>query len=269
MDSGELEKNLLYRERSREMLERYQYALGHVWSDAMMAQAHELLGNLNAARGYAERAARAARSMEQVWHTTYVLLMLANVKIPAGEWDEAAALIEEGRAIAAEYGDLQGLSMAREASGELRLLQGDPHSIVDTYESAGFASFEWERWVLATAYLQIGDEESATRIVESMLQGEGLAEAAGFRIRGMIATQRGNRDEAERDLLQALKVARRQKYRQEEGLALHELGVMLAASGDRDGARERFGEALRLFRDMGAQAYADRTERSLSGLLSG
>jgi hypothetical protein len=45
--------------------------------------------------------------------------------------------------------------------------------------------------------------------------------------------------------------------------------VLLAARGDRDQARQRLGEALRLFREMGAHAYADRTERILGTLLSG
>jgi tetratricopeptide (TPR) repeat protein len=84
----------------------------------------------------------------------------------------------------------------------------------------------------------------------------------------MITARHGAWDEAERDLLQALNVARGQKFRQEEGLALHELGLTLAARGDRDQARERLGEALRLFREMGAHAYADRTERALSEMLA-
>jgi tetratricopeptide (TPR) repeat protein len=210
-----------------------------------------------------------ARSAERIWHTAYALYVLAHVQTLAGEWDEASALVEEGRAIAESYRDLQGLAYARDVGGELALLRGDPQTVVDAYERAKAVRIdEWERWLAATAYLELGDSASAGGIVADMLRDGGLGQSQALRIRGMITARHGAWDEAERDLLQALNVARGQKFRQEEGLALHELGLTLAARGDRDQARERLGEALRLFREMGAHAYADRTERALSEMLA-
>jgi tetratricopeptide (TPR) repeat protein len=270
MLQGNFDANLHYRRLSMEQAQRHQNLIGHMWTQAMMSQAYHYLGDVATARRYAETAADIARSTEQLWHTAYIRFVLGEVKVLTGEWDDAALLIEEGSSIAESYGDLQGMAYARLIGGELALLRGDPQSVVNVYErSAGSHIDGWERWVAAQAHLELGDDITAERIVQRMLQDSGMSEAQALRIRGMIGTHRGARDEAERDLVQALEVARRQKYRQEEGMALHELGILLAARGDRDGARERLGEALRLFRDMGAHAYADRTERSLSALLSG
>lgn len=270
MLQGDYEANLHYRRLSMEQAQRHQNIIGHMWTQAMMSQAHHYLGDLATARRYAEVATGVARSTEPLWHTAYIRYVLAHSKVVSGEWEEAAALVEEGRAIAESYGDLQGLAYGRLIGGELALLRGDPQPVVHVYErTAGSDIDGWERWVVAQAYLELRDDVTAERIVQVMLEDGGIVEAQALRIRGMIAAHRGAWDDAERDLAQALEVARRQKYRQAEGMALHELGMMLAARGDRDGALERFGEALRLFRDMGAHAYADRTERSLSELLSG
>ncbi len=265
---GDLEKNLHYRLRSMEQAQRHQSVIGHMWTQSMMAQAHHFLGDLAAARGYAETAVGVARATERIWHTAYALFVLAHVQVLAGEWDEAAPLLEEGRALSESYGDLQGLAYARDISGELALFRGDPASVVEAYERAEDGTVQWERWSAATAYLELGDNEATEKVLGDMLREGGIAEAAALRLRGMMAARRGDEDAADRDLTQALEIARKQKYRQEEGLALHELGVLLLTRGNHEGARQRLSESLRLFRDMGAHAYADRTERILGELLS-
>ena len=73
-------------------------------------------------------------------------------------------------------------------------------------------------------------------------------------------------DQAVTDLDHAADIARGQGYGPGEGRAVHDLGIVLAAGGDRDRGRERLDSALRLFQEMGAHAYADRTKRAITGL---
>ena len=47
---------------------------------------------------------------------------------------------------------------------------------------------------------------------------------------------------------------------------MHDLGLVMAAAGDRDRGREHLDSALRLFQEMGAHAYADRTKRAIAEL---
>lgn len=270
MLKGDLERNLEMRHRAWEQVQRGQNVVARVFSGAMMGQAYDYLGDLSSARPYAEAAVRAARSIEQVWHTAYALYVLAAIQVQTGEWLEASALVEEGQRIATGYADSQGLAYGRSIAGELAFLRGDSAAVVESYERADPQTIHvWERQATAEAYLDLGQNAAAAQVVEDMLRDGGLPESDGLRLRGMIAARRDEWEIATGEILRAVEVARGQQYRIAEGRALHDLGVTLAESGDRNGARERLGEALRLFREMGAHAYADRTERVLGELLSG
>ncbi|HEX8917378.1 MAG TPA: tetratricopeptide repeat protein, partial [Chloroflexota bacterium] len=266
---GDLQRNLRYRTRALEQAQKVQSPTAQAWGNAMMAQAHHYLGDLEKAREHAEIAVRSVRVMERIWHTSYALYVLAHVKVLAGEVDDAAALIQEGQEIARSHSDLQGMGYGRSIGGELSLLRGEPEKVISMYESVPTADIvSFESWVAAEAYLAVGKADIAEQIAGEMIQPDSWFRSEGLRIRGMIAAGRARYDEAENDFSSAMELARTQGYRVEEGRSLYEYGRMLATRGDRDAARKCFGQALRLFREIGAHAYADRTERAISELLA-
>jgi uncharacterized protein HemY len=110
-------------------------------------------------------------------------------------------------------------------------------------------------------------EQEAEQILAGFLQRDHRMASAALRVRGMIHARREEWEEAETDVLHALEHARRSGYRVEEGRALTELGRVLAATGDTATAADRFAQALAVFREMGAHAYAHVVEQAQLDLL--
>lgn len=85
-------------------------------------------------------------------------------------------------------------------------------------------------------------------------------------VRARLRAAQGKWEEALADFEDAL------GYSRERSLALgvaetaHAYGEMLAQRGEMGAARERFAEALNVFRRMNAQPYIERTERALVDL---
>jgi hypothetical protein len=85
-------------------------------------------------------------------------------------------------------------------------------------------------------------------------------------VKARLHAAQGKWEEARADFEGAL------GYSRERSLALgvaetaHAYGEMLAQRGEIGAARERFAEALSVFRRMSAQPYIERTERALVDL---
>jgi tetratricopeptide (TPR) repeat protein len=82
----------------------------------------------------------------------------------------------------------------------------------------------------------------------------------------MLLTMREQWDEAAQTFVEAVTLPRSLPYPYAEAQALYEWGRMLAAAGKPTQARKRFGEALTIFQDLGAQPYVERTLQALQFL---
>jgi tetratricopeptide (TPR) repeat protein len=85
-------------------------------------------------------------------------------------------------------------------------------------------------------------------------------------IRAQLYAARGRWEEARIEFEEALALARKRDIALSIGETSHAYGGMLARAGDTEAARERYAEALSVFRRMGALPYIERTERALSGI---
>jgi tetratricopeptide (TPR) repeat protein len=126
----------------------------------------------------------------------------------------------------------------------------------------------YERGALIEAALATGDFERAEAAIESILDPSTAFRTVGLRALGQLQAARGQWDDAQRSLADSIALGQTQHWQPEVGNTLHTWGALAAQHGDREMAIDKYREALRLFREMGAHAYADRTERALSGLFS-
>jgi tetratricopeptide (TPR) repeat protein len=182
--------------------------------------------------------------------------------VDEGRFDEALGLLAEGMQMAERTHDVQGMVYARAGLGELDLLLGRARPILERFESAD-STMTWESAPAAEAYLLTGNERQAESVIEEMVRVENLWKSAGLRVRGMLHTRREEWEQAEAEFLQAREHARSIHYPLEEGRAVEEHGMMLAARGDQEEAAVKIREALAIFREIGAEGYARRAERLL------
>lgn len=265
MMQGKLRTNLQYRQRALQEAVRRQDPAGMVMGRAMVAQAHTYLGELATAEDHAEVALHAVRRMERIWHTTYALYIAAHVRILKGEWEEGRALLRDGKDMAREYHDVQGMGYGRAIGGELSLLRDEPEAVIASYESVEPGDIVgWERWVAAEAYRRVGRHDVTARIAQTMMADFDWYWAEGLRVRGACATDYGDIDAAERDLTAALGLVRRQEYRLEEIRILFEMARLQVRRGDCAGRLARLEETHRLCREVGAYAYAQLAERVMT-----
>jgi class 3 adenylate cyclase/tetratricopeptide (TPR) repeat protein len=169
------------------------------------------------------------------------------------------------------------------ALGLLHLERGDPAAAeahlaesLELCRSGGNVLFElWVLPALCEAQLKGGQP---ARAAEGLERGRALLApgqtwyglpAALHLAQGMVAAAGERWDEAARAFEQALDLARRHDLPWEQARALGERGLMHRARGghgDRDLARGRLGEALELFRRIGAVRDAEGTERAIASL---
>ena len=264
---GDLEANLTYRRRSLDLAERGSEAIGLIFGHAMVAQALTVMGRLAEANVHGEESVSRAQAMDPLWHSAYASLELARIRVMEGRWEESQALLEEGIRIANSHHDSQCASLYREISAERALLRDQPAEVLELIAGIPEDALDiWGLWTAAAACIAVGDSAQAENIVERMIHVGGWVAPDGYRLRGVLAARRGAWHQAVTDLDHAADIARGQGYGPGEGRAVHDLGIVLAAGGDRDRGRERLDSALRLFQEMGAHAYADRTKRAITGL---
>jgi tetratricopeptide (TPR) repeat protein len=82
----------------------------------------------------------------------------------------------------------------------------------------------------------------------------------------MVLTRQERWADAERSFGEAVSLATSMPYPYAEAWALYEWGMLHAARGDREQAQHRLHEALEIFRRLGARKDAERTEEALARL---
>jgi Flp pilus assembly protein TadD len=96
--------------------------------------------------------------------------------------------------------------------------------------------------------------------------GSTLLEAWTLPSLGCALARQQGRVEAAEAFERAVKLSRAMPEPFNEAIARHDWACMLAEAGDVSGAREQLDGALRLFRELGARPFVERSERLLASL---
>ena len=272
LQRGDLVRHRELRQRSLELAER-EANPGHLgFALAAVCQSLDALGDWQLANEYGERALEMGREAGTGWFASYLRMAPGWLRVRQGWWEGLEELLEEALAIAEGARDVQGLSIARAALGDLALLQGRPQRAVERI--AGAVVTDGAPWVeptLARIYVEAGEEDRAEEILRSLLKksrGAGLRYllSEGLDVEGVLRTRQERWDEAEAAFTEALELARDMGWKLHEGRILLNRGTMWAQRGDHEPARTDLLEAEAVLARLGARPYLERAERVLGQL---
>ncbi|HEX4965599.1 MAG TPA: tetratricopeptide repeat protein [Thermoanaerobaculia bacterium] len=239
-------------------------ALADARIDLAEAEVHEARSDFVHEREAAERAAakgtaRGAR------------LLVARARIHAGtaarnlgNYDQAAASLEEARQIFASAGDRDGVAHAVNNLGIVVWQRGDPEAGRKLYEEAlaGFHATGDRRGAarvlnnVAILLWQQGDLAGAKEIYGKVLAvyretGNRRGLASSLSNLGMVQRAEGDLKAARRTHEEALAIRRAIGERQGEAMSLNNLAQVVFDEGDLTGARVLYSQALALFQQVG------------------
>jgi tetratricopeptide (TPR) repeat protein len=228
------------------------------------------LGSWSEARVQYERAAKTVEHLGAVPWLAHAQTFLGWLSLAEGDWQEAARHLESAISILRRRPD-ELLPVAEAVMAELELFQGmteaalarlEPYA---TQESIGASQ---ALWVLALAYLEVGDAVAAERTADDAVmrytrQGVPMGLADALRARGFVLTHRERWEEAEKAFRDAVSESQRLPYPYAEARAQSEWGRMLLRRGEPQRGRKTLEEALAIFQRLGARKDVDRTEQAL------
>lgn len=277
-DMGQFERARSYLERAVKVTERAVSPSFHTSALDWLAELLFGLGNWRDAREYWERAIAVEPAIFS-WAGGDAHLGLARLALAEGKRQEASAHLEDALPIFERTGwpaqDRRPRLQCVLAQKDL--LEGQPMTAVarlepDAMESRqSMRAGDCERQVLAEAVLELGDHVRAAELVE---EGIHQTRASGhlpaltdwLRLRAAVLTCTGRGEEASGALEEGLTLARQMPHPYGAARILFEMGRLHATCGEWQLARERWREALTIFRQLGAQPYVERTERALDAL---
>jgi tetratricopeptide (TPR) repeat protein/transcriptional regulator with XRE-family HTH domain len=224
-----------------------------------------------------ERAADLMGPLEESWVSAYALLGQSWLGLGTGDGEAATRALEDVTARAESIGELQVLRHAAAALAERDLLEGRPEAARARLEPLLDRAGQHELHVtlllplLAWAQLSLGDHLRATDLAaegveRARTQTHQLALVDALRIQARVAAAEGRGTAARAALEEALTLARAMPYPYAEAKALYVYGLLLAADGEPERARERFTAALALCDQLGEGLYRPHIERGLAGL---
>jgi predicted ATPase/DNA-binding XRE family transcriptional regulator/Tfp pilus assembly protein PilF len=264
-------------ERSRTYLERHMDLCQQTKSTDWLAAALRDLGNLlfvqgdwGAAREHYERAAGMTVSLA-AYEGGWVRLSLARLCLLEGKWQDAATYLEESMRIVERTGDRSSVPEAQGLLAGRDLWDGRPGAALVRLEAllSQFSLGHDELMVLAEAYMMTGNAPRADEVVtggaeRAAAQNNRLAGADWRRLQGVLLTEHGRWDEAERALATATSLAAALPYPYSRARALYEWGRMCMRREALGEAQRYLEEALEAFRRIGAQPFVERTEEVLA-----
>ncbi|WIG59177.1 MAG: hypothetical protein OJF49_001924 [Ktedonobacterales bacterium] len=141
-----------------------------------------------------------------------------------------------------------------------RLLDGFTND--DSQACEALALLAWAEW-------ELGHREQARTVLAKARQladtlRSRLAYVTLWRVAAIIALGERRFDDGVRELESLLALTREMSYPYAEAKALYVYGVLDAARGDPEQARERFAHALTILRQLGERLYAERIEHELA-----
>ena len=231
-----------------------------------------LLGDWEQSRMYAEHALQAALSLDSLNMYFQPLVVLGELGLYAGKWEQSAEYLSEADTIAEHLGLAD---MRREVQGllaELDIIQGNAHAALARLRPL-LTSPGWEEHLnfllaLAWTYLETGDlggaEDTAERALEEATrQRVPVGQVEALRMQGIIASRGERWNVAAASFERALERAREIAYPWGEARALYGLGMTHAGRQERKPAEEQLRRAHAIFGRLGAHAYSVDVERVL------
>lgn len=249
------------------------------WSLGVLAQARWAVdGDGKQTLLYAEEIMRLERQLRGT---------RASISIPGALWfrlvagDELSALQELERLAgeAERKGDLPLRLWAQGYLAEWDLLQEREESALQRFEAllehpeieSQYRPFLERK--LSQVCVACGELERAERLISGQMEEESRrgwmhGRSQWLAIKGQLRAAQGRWTEARAIFEEALAFARKRRMALDLGETAHAYGKALAHRGETDAARERFEEALDVFKRMGAGPYIQRTQRALEALSS-
>lgn len=215
-----------------------------------------VVGEWSAAAAALERASTLVGERRTPYHAN-VLQYAGRLASWTGDWDEAGRWLREALALAAESDDRQITEYLEAFLAELDLAQGRPDSAVDRLRpliEVEDANLGLLLPIFAWALLEAGATgeaaDAATRAVRRTHLREPLNLVDALRVQGMALRQHGRDEEATAVLEEGLALARELPYPYAEARILEQM--------------EQTGEALAIFRRLGAKKDVERIETALA-----
>jgi tetratricopeptide (TPR) repeat protein len=281
-DRGEFQQSLRHAERALLEAER----LGNpVLTAGVIGQLGEVAfyrGEWDRAREYYTRTAAIHHQIclaPQSCDAGGLLLLLGQLSLQAGGWEQAYRYLEECRIIFTPQGKLSGLRTAQSLLAEHDIQAGRPAAacarLVPLLDRWGAEELDVTTAVLpmlAWASLELGDFDRAARVIAD---ATGRARAGtyrlslvdGLRVQALVALRQGQWTEVEGCLEEGLALARALPYPHGEGRLLEVCGRLHLDRGERAAARDRLAAALAIFRRLGARKDIEQTEQLLAAHL--
>ena len=204
---------------------------------------------------------------------------LGGLKAMRGDFDGARADIAEANRLAAEVGNRQIVeSSGAHFSAGVELLAGDPHRALDvalpSYEAMAatgdLAFSSTAAGHVAWALLELGRLDDAERYARIALDTAAASDAAsqtlGRQIDGQVLAHRGDFEEAERLLREAVAIGKDGEYLNNHAAVVLAYGEVLRLAGRLAEAAEAVSEAADLFGRKGNVVMLDRARRLLAEL---
>lgn len=252
----------LYDERHRDAFLLYGRDPGVV-ARSFLAGALWHLGYFEQAWSSIESALQASRALSHPFTTAVALLFAASLEVFRQQGGHGMRLAEEAISIASEQRYPYWAATATILRGHFRVESGDIEAgIADmrqalaARQAAGARVFQpFYFTLLASAYIRLGDLESALGVVSQALvqvaeTGERGYEAEAYRLQGVILAQHSDASavaEAETSLRRAVAVAREQQARGWEVRAATDLAHLLQRQGRGAEAQRSLAEIVAWF----------------------
>jgi DNA-binding CsgD family transcriptional regulator len=239
------------------------------------------LGDWRAAAHWADASYESSVLTGQLPQQAYALAARALVDAHLGLTEQARAGANEALQLGREPGSY-GSATSHAALGLLALSLERPQEahealgpLVDHFEGAGIVE-PGALWFVPDAIeslVELGEQEAATALVERFAEharrlGRRSSLAAAHRCRGLLSINAGEEDGAIASILQALDELASLPLPFERARTLLALGSVQRRARQRRAARKTLEEAQRLFDDLGASLWSERTKAEL-GRISG
>jgi tetratricopeptide (TPR) repeat protein/transcriptional regulator with XRE-family HTH domain len=274
---GQLDEARLCFERALAMVEQIGEPATLAHHLGMLSSYLCLLGECRQARAHIDAAEAIVRSVEMQWDEPLALCLRVRGQLclAEGRWADASSYLEECITVCERPGNVKRLAQAHMVLAELHLLQGHADlvrtrlEIVLERSDLSAADVTGLLPLLAWAHLEMNNPLTAETLVELAVKrattsGMRLYLVDALRVKGMIERHRRHWQKAEGTFKDVLEMAQTLRYVRAEGWILYESGLNQHDEGNRQVARQRWEEALAIFRHVSLRPLIERTEQALT-----
>jgi tetratricopeptide (TPR) repeat protein/transcriptional regulator with XRE-family HTH domain len=230
------------------------------------------LGDWVAARRDFAAGLEMMRALGKTWASAWPPLLLGQLDLAQGQWDEGAHHLAEAIALAEATRDLQALRWAHGVLAEWELLRHESRAAYERLLPLTDHPEQREADVcpllplLAWAALDLGKTmKAATILAEARARAARMRPTliAAWRVAARLAAAQGDADRALRTLQRALAGSRALRHPYGEAKVLYEEGELATRLGMVERAQASFAASLAILARLGERLYAERAEAAL------